>query len=582
MAASNNKNDQTQDYGSDQLTVAEIPDPVEGMHPGVVLKGRYVIEKEIGRGGIGVVYLAHDRQLHSRPVVIKVLLADVDENAWISRKFRTEIEALARLNHPNIVAALDAGELANGKPYLVMQYAEGVDLRALIEPEGMEFGKVARIMRQIGQALTAAHEKGIIHCDLKPENIIVQQLDENEELVRILDFGISRIKDPQVTAAQQTTRVIGTVAYMASEQLEGRPTFSSDIYAAGVVAYEMVTGLRPFNPVTQFKLLDAQRQGVEKKPKELRPDLPEAAQAEILKALSFNAADRHQRARDFTEALARALTGQAGAAEGVTVAAANKLTTEQVSAQGTNKLTAGSTQRVSPESAPAPKREKRLSAPLIAGIAILLVVVALGAIFWPRPESKRVDPPPPPPVAERLLNYHLIVQKYNESEQPIGEPFKDTGRTIFEYKYRVRLAVSSPQSGYFYLINEGPLPSGGFSYNVLYPKMTRDGGSAQVAANQQIFIPGDSEIIFDESEGVEKLWLVWAAEPVAEMEQVKKWANPQDRGVIKDAGQVEMVRQFLARHSANEPEKKEDMTRQEVDLKGAGDILVTVIPLQHR
>src|ERR1700730_9799250 len=156
------------------------PAQAYGLSAGTVLKNRYLIEKELGRGGIGAVYLARDKQLVSRPVVVKVLLVDSVENDGIVNKFRHEIDALSRVDHPNIVGIFDTGEMEDGKPYIVMQYVEGMTLRSAIQSSGMEFGRDANLFRQVGRALTAAHERGICHRDLKPENIMLQQLSDGD------------------------------------------------------------------------------------------------------------------------------------------------------------------------------------------------------------------------------------------------------------------------------------------------------------------------------------------------------------------------------------------------------------------
>lgn len=231
-----------------------------------------------------------------------------DSHGWFKKKFRQEIEALARIDHPGVVGAIDAGEMPSGKQYLVMQYVEGVNLRAIMKLEGMDFAHVADLVRQIGQALNAAHDKGVFHRDLKPENIMVQNLSGREEYIKLIDFGIATIKDSQFATSGSTTAVAGTVSYMAPEQLMGKPSAASDIYALGVIAYEMLTGRRPFNPASPFQLYELQRAGVKVRPIDLRPGLPESAQEVVLKALSFDAKDRHSRARDFGEELALAMS----------------------------------------------------------------------------------------------------------------------------------------------------------------------------------------------------------------------------------------------------------------------------------
>jgi len=278
---------------------------------GITLKDRYVVEKEIGRGGIGVVYLARDTQLHSKPVVIKVLLQGLEESvnaAWFKKKFRQEIEALARIDHPGVIGVLDAGETPDGKAYLVMQYIEGASLRSVMEFQSLDLARIAEIVRQIGHALSAAHERGVYHRDLKPENIMLQDWGEGQESVKLIDFGMATVKDSQIAAGSEASKVAGTPAYMAPEQLKGNPSASSDIYALGVIAYEMLTQRVPFLATSMVQLYESQRAGVKVKPRELCPNLSEAAQQAILRALSFDPADRHLRARDFGEELAKALT----------------------------------------------------------------------------------------------------------------------------------------------------------------------------------------------------------------------------------------------------------------------------------
>ncbi|HEY0077429.1 MAG TPA: protein kinase [Pyrinomonadaceae bacterium] len=277
---------------------------------GKVLDERYLIEKELGVGGIGAVYVARDLRVMGKNVVVKVLLEESYQNEYVVKKFRQEVEALSRVEHPNIVGILDSGTLSDGMPYIVLQFIEGVSVRTIIRPEGSELERSALIVRQVGAALTAAHEKGIFHRDLKPENIMLQRLGEGEEQVKVIDFGIAKIKDSVIAPDTMVLATAGTIAYMSPEQLSaGAISAPSDIYALGVVAFELLTGRKPFNPESPFQLLEMQRSGVKIMPKDLRPALPDVAQHVLLKALAFDPNERYQRARDFGDELYEALTG---------------------------------------------------------------------------------------------------------------------------------------------------------------------------------------------------------------------------------------------------------------------------------
>lgn len=277
---------------------------------GSTLGGRYLVRRKLGHGGFGVVYLASDEKMLSRSVVVKALLEGEVKNEWAVRKFKQEIEALARIDHPSIVGIFDVGELPDGKPFIVMQYVDGFSLRKIISPEGIDFWRAANIIRQVGRALTAAHDRGILHRDLKPENIMIQTLGDSEEQVKIIDFGIARVKNSVISDSTIGDRTVGTIAYMSPEQLSaGQLSPASDVYCFGVIAYELLTGRRPTNPESAYQLLEMQRSGVRIKPVDLRPGLPEQAESIILKALSFDQKDRHQRARDFGDLLSSALLG---------------------------------------------------------------------------------------------------------------------------------------------------------------------------------------------------------------------------------------------------------------------------------
>ena len=275
--------------------------------PGVILKNRYRIERLLGKGGFAQVFLAVDQELHSRPVVVKVLLDENSSDPWFERRFTEEIRALATIDHPGVVGVLDSGRLEDGAPYLVMQFAEGVTLHSLIKAEPMSFEHVVLLVKQIAHALDAAHEKGVMHRDLKPANIMVQKLTHGEHRVRLIDFGIARLREAGASDITEVSRVVGSLPYMAPEQLTGHGSAASDIYALGVVAFELLTGKRPYPECQPVQLYKLQTSGAVSNPRDLRPDLPAGAECVLLRALSFETCDRPSTARAFSDQLTDAL-----------------------------------------------------------------------------------------------------------------------------------------------------------------------------------------------------------------------------------------------------------------------------------
>lgn len=550
---------------------------VDDRYLGMLLKDRYLIQKKIGRGGISAVYLAVDRHLLSRPVVIKVLLdshVGSQLGDWFKKKFRQEMEALARIDHPGVVGVFDSGEMPDGKAYLVMQFVEGVTLRSVLRSQGIDFDHAANIIRQIGQALSAAHDKGVFHRDLKPENIMIQDLGEGTVQVKLIDFGIARVKDSEVSAETDISKVPGTLPYMAPEQLRGWPTAASDVYAMGALAYEMVTGSPPYKAESSIALYEQQRTGVIVKPRLLRPNLPEAAQTAIIKALAFDPHHRYARARECGEAIALTLTGKGLPPEFVQSPMPDLITSDapvKPTEIETATIITGPT-----------KRKRPIAALVLAGALLGLAMIASWvwrsqirhAIFGPPPAITTVDP-----IPERSLSYWVEVQKYS-GDRPRGEPFKLPGEIIFEQGDRVRLYLTSPQQGYLYLLSEGPKSTGELpDYVLLFPKPSINRGSAQLAARHQI---ETSEFEFDEERGTEKLWMIWSAESVAELEAVKGVVNQREKGAITDPTQIRAVRDFLTRQSkSSKPNVEKDEANRQTNVKGQGNVLVNLVKLEH-
>lgn len=260
---------------------------------GTIVGGRYRIIQILAEGGMGKLYLAEDSNLHDQFVAIKVLSQTLLPGLDAEQRFKQEVEALTLVKHPNVVAVLDAGKFSDGKPYVVMEYIDGVTLRSLVPLGGMDRKNAGAILGDIGAALGHIHNQGIVHRDLKPENIMIQVFSDGTEVVKILDLGIAKVKDSMLTRVGHNLR-IGTEAYMSPEQKDGREiTPASDIYAMAIIAYEMVNGKRP--TAQSATLL---RQG----------RLSRKAYNLILRGLSEDPAARPQSAKQFGEDLKNALT----------------------------------------------------------------------------------------------------------------------------------------------------------------------------------------------------------------------------------------------------------------------------------
>ena len=283
---------------------------------------RYTVLRELGRGGMSEVYVAR-HELLQKDVAIKVLRPELAANHDALERFHREAIAAAKVGDPRIVEVSDFGHTSDGKAYLVMELLEGQDLRRLIRSEGaLPAGRAVAIARQILRGLEAAHERGIVHRDLKAENIFLGRRD-GVDTVKILDFGISKLRDVgneqgvgrEGGALTSTGMVMGTPQYIAPEQAYAQSDIDhrADIYAMGVILYEMLTGELPFLGESALELMMQHVQQKPERPSRRRPDLaiPAILEHVTLKALRKERRDRFASARQMLDALppAEELTG---------------------------------------------------------------------------------------------------------------------------------------------------------------------------------------------------------------------------------------------------------------------------------
>jgi serine/threonine-protein kinase len=257
------------------------------------LSGKYRVTARLGEGGMGHVYLAQQEPL-DRTVAVKVLAGDKARAE--EGRFLREAKLLSRLSHPNIVSLHDYGTTEDGDPYLVMERIEGADLRAtLVQRGALPCAEVVVILRQVVAAIAEAHRQGVAHLDLKPENIMLATGPDGQAKVKVLDFGIARMTAPEKAdaTATDTGKVLGTPAYISPEQIRGvRDDVRSDLYALGMVAYEMFSGQLPFEARTTAELV-LHHMSTEPQPlSDKQPDVPASLAAWVHRMLAKEASDR--------------------------------------------------------------------------------------------------------------------------------------------------------------------------------------------------------------------------------------------------------------------------------------------------
>ncbi|MCT1807842.1 serine/threonine-protein kinase [Dermabacter hominis] len=249
---------------------------------GLVLEGRYELTRLIATGGMGQVWEGKDQEL-DRPVAVKVLREEFAGEEGYLKRFRAEARHTAALAHDAIAGLYDYGEL-DGRAYIVMELVKGRPLSDIIEenPDGLDEDRVIAVLKELAKALDAAHVKGVVHRDVKPENVLVD--DTNDWALKITDFGIARSNDQ--AKLTKTGLVMGTAQYLSPEQAMGKQATSlSDIYALGIVAYEMLTGSRPFTGTSQVEIAMAQvKEAPPELPERINPDLRRLVMMMLAKA----------------------------------------------------------------------------------------------------------------------------------------------------------------------------------------------------------------------------------------------------------------------------------------------------------
>lgn len=376
---------------------------------GSVLEGAYRIDRLLGEGGMGAVYAATQLRL-DKPVAVKVMARDLARNAEAMERFRREARITSALGHPHIVQVFDFSTTETGEPFIAMEFLDGEDLEHRIRRKGqLDAREILHIVRQVAAALMAAHGKGIVHRDLKPANIYLLHAAGEDDFVKVLDFGISKI----TTSSTQLTRpmaVVGTPNYMSPEQAEGKNEDideRTDQWALAVITWECLTGELLFVGDSPMAIL---LQIVNKPPQPLlpkAPDLPPQVENVLMRALARDKRDRYASVSDFASALEAALCGNAGAVPPATKrigkAPTTALDTPNQHALRPSTTFTQSTGSLSGKSSAVGRPSKAWTLALAAGTVVLML---LGVLWFLRPapvhEPAAAGPPPAEPAPKAV------------------------------------------------------------------------------------------------------------------------------------------------------------------------------------
>jgi tRNA A-37 threonylcarbamoyl transferase component Bud32 len=359
---------------------------------GKMVAGKYKVEKLLGQGGMGKVYLAHNVPLDQK-VVLKVLLPEYGQDPDTVKRFQHEGRAASRLRHPNVIQVMDFGAMEDGTLYMAMEFLPGKDLAHLISNEfPLGEKRIARIGAQILAALVEAHAQNIIHRDLKPENVMIEQRRGDPDFVKVLDFGIAKITDAK-TKLTAAGLVCGTPEYMSPEQAKGADLDPrSDLYSVGVIVYQMVTGLLPFDSDTPVGFLMKHLTEPPMPPSQRQPEVEVSPDLEafIMRSLSKDPAARFPSAEEMREALLTCVpeaTGPVRTATAQAVAAG-----ASPSKPGVKAPTAAA--KAAPQAKPKTKVEAEPEAPpaksggkgglIAAAVAAVVLAGGAGAFFATR------------------------------------------------------------------------------------------------------------------------------------------------------------------------------------------------------
>jgi serine/threonine protein kinase len=477
----------------------------EGFAVGKTINGKFVILEKRGEGGMGLTYLAQDALNANRKVIIKTIKKkhlDAEGEA----RFLKEGEALGRINHDGIVRLFEYGQDEDtGLPYLVMEFVVGKNLTNYIKQGQMDVKKSVEIAEQIAFALSAVHREGILHRDLKPDNIMVIESDVENEKVKLIDFGVAKVEDSVVGQTTTLGFFMGTLQYASPEQLNGRQSVAGEVFSLAIIVYQMLTGQLPFqiNQVLvgyeAFHELKKLHSAGALNPKHFRPDLPRELVRVLLQGLKENPDKRYQTPLEFAKALRSASQIEDPSGE--------------------------------------IRRRKFLWT-----VAALLAVLAIGLLFygWSNYPTKPAETVGKTQAAtenkvqsgETAFSYSFEVQKVKNNLLD-GKPFVTADQTKIAFDDKFQLNVEREKGGSFYIVEQN-----GETADLIFPNGQPDSQSIsgwKVSKPNRVF------------------WLVWSKEKIEVLE--------------KNAAPPAEVLKFLQSNQKN-VETKTNLNKMEVKSAG--------------
>jgi serine/threonine-protein kinase len=413
---------------------------------GEVLAGKYRVDRVLGAGGMGVVVAATHVDLGQR-VALKFLLPHALQNAEAAARFLREARAAVKIDSEHVARVIDVGRLENGAPYMVMEYLEGRDLSDHTKGPSLPAEDAVDFLLQACEAMAVAHTMGIVHRDLKPANLFLAQRPDGSPIVKVLDFGISKVSETDAPSSSltQTSAVMGSPLYMSPEQMRSARNADarSDIWALGTILYELLTGEPPFNGETLGEVFAAVMTAEPRPPRALRPDLPLGLERVVLHALEKDPARRYANIGDLAAALqefaprrSQVLVERVSAVltrAGVPMTVSSTGLAAAAAATKKNTTVASAT-NTAWEDVPAgvPKSSR---APIVIGFAVLLVGGLVGAAVLMRggpapavaPESATAAQAPAPaavpaPAATAALAPTAVAPNAPAANAPAVEP----------------------------------------------------------------------------------------------------------------------------------------------------------------